>query len=279
VSLPLLEFEKYEGLGNDFVILGAEGPLAPGVVAALCDRHLGVGADGVLVVAEPTSPGASARMIVQNADGSRPEMCGNGLRCVALWLVERDGKDAARYAIETDAGVRSCEVTRSAGGASVIIDMGRAELRGEHRAPFDGKELSFQLVSVGNPHAVALDVFPDVTVIDRFAPEVSRSIAGGANVEFVRARPDGAFDVVVWERGVGRTLACGTGAAAVASVLAWSNRIDFEKSVELWLPGGRLELSVAPGSFEVRLRGPARRVFGGKLDQPVASAFERARDF
>jgi diaminopimelate epimerase len=260
-----VEFEKFEGLGNDFVVVDASGPFDPDVVVRLCDRHFGIGADGVLVVAPPTTPGARARMIVQNADGSRPEMCGNGLRCVALGLAARDGLDRAEFSVETDAGLKRCEVSRQGDRANVLIDMGRAESRGEHRVPLDGVERAFQLVSVGNPHAVVLDLLPDSATIDRVAPGVSQSIPGGANVEFVAERAPGRFEVVVWERGVGRTLACGTGAAAVASVLARAARIEFDKPVTLSLPGGLLELSVTAGSHEVRLRGPAHRVFGGKL--------------
>jgi diaminopimelate epimerase len=213
-------------------------------------------------------------MIVQNADGSQPEMCGNGLRCVALRLAERDGLEHAEYSIDTDAGLRRCRVSRIGAEASVLIDMGRAEPRGEHRASVNGTERVFQLVSVGNPHAVALDVFPDPATVDRLATAVSQSIPGGANVEFVTERSPGRFEVVVWERGVGRTFACGTGAAAVASVLARAGRIDFGKPATLTLPGGPLELSVAEGSFEVSLRGPARRVFGGKLDETPAGGPE-----
>jgi diaminopimelate epimerase len=208
-------------------------------------------------------------MIVQNADGSRPEMCGNGLRCVALRLAERDGCERVEYRIDTDAGVRRCEVSRREGSAEVSIDMGEARSGGQHVAPFGDDDHEFQLVSVGNPHAVALDFFPDTNRIDRCAPGVSKSLPDGANVEFVRERAPGAFDVVVWERGVGRTLACGTGAAAVASVLARSGRVGFDTQVELWLPGGRLDLWVAAGSCAVRLRGPARRVFRGVLEDPL----------
>lgn len=259
------EFEKYEGLGNDFIVLAAEEPLAADTVVRLCDRHFGIGADGVLVVSKATTPGSRARMMVLNADGSRPEMCGNGLRCVALRLASEDHRDQVEYAIDTDAGVRRCEVSRRGGAASILIDMGRAESRGQHRAAFDHAERRFELVSVGNPHAVTLDFCPDVARIDRCAPEVSQSIPGGANVEFVEASSAGAFRVLVWERGVGRTLACGTGAAAVASVLVRAGRAPFDAPIHLELPGGPLELTVSK-SFEVRLRGPARLVFRGKVD-------------
>jgi len=264
VSAPL-EFEKYEGLGNDFIVVAAAEPLPKDAVIRLCDRHFGIGADGVLVVSKPTRAGSRATMTVQNADGSRPEMCGNGLRCVALRLAAEDGREQTEYLIDTDAGARRCEVSRHGGTASVLIEMGRAEDRGQQGAQLGDRYQTFELVSVGNPHAVALDFFPNVDSVDRFAPAVSGAIPGGANVEFVQATPNGAFRVVVWERGVGRTLACGTGAAAVASVLARTGRIPFEEPARVALPGGELELVVAK-SFDVRLRGPAQLVFRGKVD-------------
>jgi diaminopimelate epimerase len=156
----------------------------------------------------------------------------------------------------------------------VLIDMGKAESRGVHRAEFDGAERTFDLVSIGNPHAVALDFLPSLEKIDRFAPMVSATLPGGVNIEFVHEQSEGVFRVVVWERGVGRTQACGTGAAAVASVLARLGRIGYGAPAQVELPGGRLELSVAPGSLDVRLRGPARRVFGGALPAPPVGARE-----
>jgi len=260
-----LEFEKYEGLGNDFIVIEAKEPLARDAVIELCDRHFGIGADGVLVVTPATTAGSRATMVVQNADGSRPEMCGNGLRCVALLLAERDGRGHAEYLVDTDAGVRRCEIARQGDQASVTIDMGRADARGELRASFDGDDRVFHLVSVGNPHAIALDFWPDVHRIDRFAPDVSQSIPGGANVEFVKPSGPNCFRVLVWERGVGRTLACGTGAAAVASALVRSGRAGIGEGIRLELPGGPLELWVNEAS-EVRMRGPATFVFRGALD-------------
>jgi diaminopimelate epimerase len=258
-------FEKYEGLGNDFIVVeGADAWERERVVRA-CDRHFGVGADGVLVVAPARSPGARARMIVSNADGSRPEMCGNGLRCVALYLARKDGLTSAEYVVDTDAGPRRCEVERRGGEGSVSIDMGRAEPLGEHRARFGGAEHVFRRIATGNPHAVHLDGMLDAGAIDRLAPEVSRAIEGGANVEFVETRGPRAYDVVVWERGVGRTLACGTGAVATVAALALAGRAPYGEPVEIRLPGGPLEVTVTRETLETRMKGPARCVFRGEL--------------
>jgi diaminopimelate epimerase len=258
-------FDKYEGLGNDFIVVEADRPLAPDRVTRLCDRHFGIGADGVLVVSRGVSAGSRATMIVQNADGSRPEMCGNGLRSVALHLARHDTVDRADYVVDTDAGRRRCVVERHGDTATVDIDMGRAEPQDDHTAELDGRAFSFRRVSMGNPHAICLDGLLDAAFVDRLAPSVSAGIPGGTNVEFVGQRGSTSFDVIVWERGVGRTLACGTGAAATAAALAIAGRAPFGEPIEIWLPGGPLEVSVAEGTLEVRLRGPARRVFSGDL--------------
>jgi diaminopimelate epimerase len=258
-------FDKYEGLGNDFVVIEASEPLASERVVAICDRHFGVGADGVLVVGPGRSPGARATMIVQNADGSRPEMCGNGLRCVALHLARRDGASQAEYVVDTDAGPKRCAVDRAGEVGSVLIDLGRAEVQGELRADVGGSEHRFARISMGNPHAVRLEGLLPLPAIDEIGAEVSRRTPGGTNVEFVAERGPRRFELVVWERGVGRTLACGTGAGATATALALAGRAPFGEPLEIRLPGGPLEVTVAEGSLEVSLKGPARRVFSGEL--------------
>jgi diaminopimelate epimerase len=263
-----MRFEKYEGLGNDFVVVRAAAALELGEVVRVCDRHFGVGADGVLVVAPGSAPGARATMIVQNADGSRPEMCGNGLRCVALHLAREDGLERAEFIVDTDAGPRRCLVERSGDRAEVLIDLGRAVPLGEHRTEYGGVEHRFSLISMGNPHAIRLGGLLDTASIDRLGVAVSAQIPGGTNVEFVLERGPREFDVVVWERGVGRTLACGTGAGATAAALALAGRAPYGQPLEIRLPGGSLEVSVAEGSLEVSLRGPARRVFAGQLAPP-----------
>lgn len=260
-----LGFQKYEGLGNDFVIVeGASTTLSANAVA-LCDRHFGVGADGVLLVAAPRSPGARATMVVHNADGSRPEMCGNGLRCVALHLARTDGLDDAEYTVDTDAGPKRCVVSRRGAAAQVLIDMGRAEAQGELVTEHAGREYRFARISMGNPHAVSLAGLLDGKDADAVGAAVSAQIKGGSNVEFVAQRAARAADVVVWERGVGRTLACGTGAAATAAALALAGKVPFGEPIEVRLPGGPLEVWVDAHTLAVRLRGPARWVFSGEL--------------
>ncbi len=263
-----LSFVKYEGAGNDFLVVEAASELAVSTerAVALCDRHYGVGADGVLLVLPARDAGARARMVVLNADGSRPEMCGNGLRCVALHLARRDGAARTSYAIETDAGTKATDVERDELAGQVSLGMGQARIVGTRRFSVKGAEHEFALVDMGNPHAVALGLALDTATLDAVGPAISASLPGGSNVEAVVVRGPRRLDVLVWERGVGRTLACGTGAAAVAVAAAVSGRSPFGEPLEIGLPGGCLTVTVEPETLFVTLRGPARLVFTGQVE-------------
>jgi len=265
-----LRFGKYEGIGNDFLVVEAASDVALGPEQArkLCDRHYGVGGDGVLLSAPPVTAGAHGRMVVLNSDGSRPEGCGNGLRCVALSLARKLGQPRCELVIDTDAGPRTALVEMQGDGAEVTVGMGRATREGEVRAMLRGEELTFQRISMGNPHAIVFDVAITESELDELGPRVSKSLAGGTNVEFVRAIGPAAFEVLVWERGVGRTLACGTGAAAVAALAALLGRAPYDSPITLRLPGGPLWLSVRREDLAVTLRGPARFVFSGEVPDP-----------
>ncbi|MCB9582015.1 MAG: diaminopimelate epimerase [Polyangiaceae bacterium] len=265
----MLEFDKYEGLGNDFIVVDAKDDAAvtPEQARKLCDRHFGIGADGVLLVTPPRSAEGRASMVVINADGSRPEMCGNGLRCVALHLALQDDAVGISYVVDTDAGPLSCEVERDGDAAMVRTSMGRGRPQGEHSAEHASTRLDLALVSMGNPHAIVFDSHLDSAAVDACAPEISAAFPEGCNIEFAETRGPRAFDLVVWERGVGRTLACGTGAAATVVAAARAGRVPYGEPVEVHLPGGPLSVTVAPETLEVVLRGPARRVFRGRVDK------------
>jgi diaminopimelate epimerase len=266
-------FFKYHGLGNDFVVLDRRATgqdLTAAESRALCDRHFGIGADGVLTVLP--AQGAAARMVVHNADGSVPEMCGNGIRCVAKYLADADRGRPASLEIATGAGVLACELEWAPEGVSrVTVAMGPAALEARslpHGGPFVQRPLegfSATAVSMGNPHLVLLDA--PHAVAARLGPELEHHplFPERTNVEFVQRAAGGGLEVVVWERGVGLTLACGTGACAsvVAAVLAGSCPAD--AWVPVRLPGGTLEIRVRAGLGQVWLRGEARRVFQGSL--------------
>ncbi|MEI7894534.1 MAG: diaminopimelate epimerase [Myxococcales bacterium] len=266
-------FHKYEGLGNDFVVVSVpsecEWPQQRAI--RLCDRHYGVGADGVLLVLP--SDCADARMRVINADGSIPEMCGNGIRCVALHLARERGIDQGELTIETDAGLRTCGTDRVSG--LVDVDMGVVRVLGEKEIVLDGVVYRPVLADAGNPHAIFFETTYEPSQV---GPAVATHSAflRGTNVEFATIR-DASIRLVVWERGAGLTLACGTGACATAAAAVATGHLALPadgNAIAVHLPGGILSIglvAVPEGSgndamsFRVRMRGPARWVFRGEV--------------
>jgi diaminopimelate epimerase len=288
-----MHFAKYHGLGNDFVVVDlraisdtatAAAIQDPKVVQAVLDRQFGVGGDGVLAVLPATSKDSVARMRVLNADGSEAEMCGNGIRCVVEDLHAR-GITANPMAIDTGAGQLVCERLAD-GGVSVAMGAPRL-MRGEIpmagpaqerciSQPLEAKGNVFAVtgVSMGNPHAVIFvdDGAQDLKLLaETFGPviETSSTFPARTNVEFVRARNRTELDVVVWERGCGITLACGTGACATVVAAILNNRCDEGTDVRVNLLGGTLTIRVLPNMTNVSMTGPALHVFDGELD-PLA---------
>lgn len=258
--MSALAFEKWQGLGNDFVVVHGDDP-GPARAAGLCDRRRGVGADGVLALREE---GDAVRMIVRNADGSRPEMCGNGVRCVVGHIAARRGLEAGELVVLSDAGPRRCGFERTPGGAFLVtVAMGRARYEGPVAAP-ETEGRPFARVDMGNPHAVSFAPFVDAD-LDRVGPRLERATPGGVNVELCRLVSPRRIEVVVWERGCGRTLACGTGACAVAAAAVVEGRSEAGASIEVVLPGGPLAIVVAPNSLEVTMTGPAELAFVGEV--------------
>jgi diaminopimelate epimerase len=192
-------------------------------------------------------------------------MCGNGIRCVAVHLAGTQGRDAADLTIDTDAGRLTCKVDRG----TVEVDMGKLTDLGSVEVAVGGRVHRFARVSAGNPHAITFEPY-EPSEIDVIGPAVSRApvFPDGTNVEFARLVEDGAIDLVVWERGVGRTLACGTGASATAFAACLLRRRSFDEFVEVRLPGGSLHVRVARGTLAATMRGPARLVFEGEVTLP-----------
>jgi diaminopimelate epimerase len=256
-----LRFEKYEGLGNDFILLDArdDAEIPPERATRLCDRRFGVGADGVILVLPPRTPGSDARIRVINADGSIPEMCGNGVRCVALHVAGARGLTRGTLRIETDAGERTCVLD---GDGMVTVDMGVVRVLGERAVDVEGRPIVLALADAGNPHAVLFGAFARGDV-EHLGPRIATHPAfpRGTNVEFACVLGDG-IDLVVWERGVGITMACGTGACATAAVACEKGLATRGKPVAVRLPGGRLDVTVGDDG-RTMMRGPARRVFSG----------------
>jgi diaminopimelate epimerase len=275
----IVRFAKFEGLGNDFLVLRREqvAELSPAALAKLCDRHFGVGADGVLL----TGVGEGGPfMQVVNADGSQPEMCGNGLRCVALFLVQEQLVSGGEFEVQTAAGPHRVWLSSAGRSAEVRVAMRPASLeaaellrdaRGEWiDRPFslDDRELRISAVSMGNPHAVLFDQVDAAEDMARLGPRIERDarFRSGANVGFARLRGPNAIDLTVWERGVGFTLACGTGACAAAVAAVESGRCARGEAITVTLPGGALRVRVGERGAPIEMTGPARRVFDGQLE-------------
>jgi diaminopimelate epimerase len=264
-----LRFAKYEGLGNDFLVVDSESEaIVPEALAVqLCDRRRGVGGDGVLLVLPPRDGSARARMRVINADGSVPEMCGNGLRCVALHLARRDRTlGPVELIVDTDAGPKTCVVTCSTDHeGEVSIAMGAVRVTGTREVTALGRSFTLTTADAGNPHAVFMGSF-DRADVERYGPALATdpSFVRGTNVEFVRRRSPTHAEVIVWERGCGITLACGTGACATAVVLTNAGLAPYDKELTIELLGGPLHIRV-DANEQVQMRGPARFVFDGSV--------------
>lgn len=245
-------FTKMQGLGNDFVVL--EGPIniTPEEVVALCDRRFGVGADGLLVATN----GEPVRMEYWNADGSVAEMCGNGLRCIARYAYDRGWAPDRNFAIQTPVGMNGVRVLEGA----IEAEIGRPSTRG-HTSIGDFR---YHLVDVGNPHAVAIVDDPDGVDVATVgsAVESDEQFPNGTNVEFARVA-DGTVQMRVWERGVGETLACGTGIVAAAFVATKTNNL--EGVIPVSTLGGEAYVELRDGS--AWLRGPAEYSFRGSVGE------------
>ncbi len=274
-----MEFAKFEATANDFIIIdGIEKPINidASTVVTLCDRRRGIGADGILIIL-PSNKG-HFRMRIFNADGSEAEMCGNGIRALCLFALEKGISSEKTLLVETQAGIKSVDYRGRKGNEHFFrVDMGVPGLKRKdipligdpqsdaNQIPVplaDGSKVLVTCVSMGNPHCVVfvddLESFP----VEKIGPELETHMLfpERTNVEFVKVDRDDRLKVRVWERGVGETMSCGTGACA--SLVA--SRIQ-----GLSGPGALVEL--AGGTLEVLwennvyMTGPARHVFDGKI--------------
>ena len=274
-----IEFAKYHGLGNDFILIdnrhSAEPVVTPEQAAVLCDRHFGIGADGV-IFALPGQNDTDYTMRIFNSDGSEPEMCGNGIRCLAKFIADLEGSEAKTlYRIHTGAGVISPELRSD---SQVKVDMGvprllAAQIPTTLGAPdakvidvpieVAGKSWSVTCVSMGNPHCITFVDDVAAVALEAVGPQFEHHqvFPQRTNTEFIQVIRRDYVKMRVWERGAGVTLACGTGACAsvVAGVLV--GKCDRKTAVEL--PGGVLEIEWAEVSGRIYMTGPAQRVFTG----------------
>ncbi|HVL90387.1 MAG TPA: diaminopimelate epimerase, partial [Actinomycetota bacterium] len=272
---------KMHGAGNDFVMVeDLQNRITPGpeLVRLLCDRHFGVGADGLIRVAPADD--ADFFMDYYNADGEAAEMCGNGIRCLAKFVADRGLVGGDKLRVGTRAGIKDLELFRGPGGdvERVRVDMGPPILE-RKRIPLSGPgddalretievdDFTFvaTALSMGNPHCVLFVTDLDAVPFGYLGPtiEMLPLFPQRANIEFVQVLSRNEVRTRVWERGVGETLACGTGACAIAVASALRGFTDRQVSVHL--PGGTLEIDWAADG-RVFMTGPAEEVFRGQLD-------------
>lgn len=276
-----IEFTKYHGLGNDFILIDnrhqSEPILTLQQAEELCDRHFGIGGDGV-IFALPGQNGTDYTMRIYNSDGSEAEMCGNGIRCLAKFIADLEGVNAkTQYRIDTLAGVMTPELLAD---GQVKVDMGiprllAAEIPTTLESP-DRKVIELPLevageswlvtcVSMGNPHCITFVEDVSAIALETIGPlfEHHAVFPQRTNTEFIQIIRRDYVKMRVWERGAGVTLACGTGACAsvVAGVLA--GKCDRIAAVEL--PGGILQIEWSQTDQRLYMTGPAVQVFAGKI--------------
>ncbi len=290
--MTAVRLSKLHATGNDFLVwswLGSDASeysVHTEQARALCDRHTGIGADGLIVV-KPGANGADAEMLLFNADGGMAEMSGNGMRTLA-WVAARDGLGAdGALAVDTGGGRRQVELTRhpSTGEvAYVTVDMGSvtwdpAQIPVALDSPFGitadfhGTRYEGDAAGMGNPHLVLFVDDPARARVTQHGPhlEVDERFPKRTNVEFVRVTPGATdeLDMRVWERGVGETLSCGTGACATAAVAHHRGLVG--PRVTVHVPGGDLTVELGAGPTRgIRLGGPVVHVFDVDLDLELA---------
>lgn len=289
-----IRFFKGHGLGNDYIAMEAEGlsfSLTPPAVRLICDRHVGVGSDGIL--ARTASERAQFGLRIFNPDGSEAEKSGNGLRIFGLYLLERgEVSVGAPFTVETPGGIVTLEVLETTPESALVeVEMGTASFRsadvglrgpdretaGEVLELESGERVAINTVSLGNPHCV---VFEDDLVPEEMrsrAPQISTHswFARGTNVQFARAAGPGAVDAWVWERGAGETMASGSSACAVACAAVRRGLVT-ERAVEVRMPGGSLQV-VVNEDWSVVLRGPVEGVYHGDLTADMLRRLQQLR--
>ena len=276
-----MKFTKMHGLGNDYVYVNCfeekiDNP--PAVARFVSDRHFGIGSDGLIMI--NPSKVADFEMEMYNADGSRGEMCGNGIRCVAKYVYDYGLTDKTQISVETLGGIKYLDLTVEDGKVTLVkVDMGKPELKAElipivsdneqvldEPIEVDGKEYRMTGVSMGNPHTVIY--VDDVKNLDleKIGPkfENHERFPKRINTEFVHCIDRNTVEMRVWERGSGETLACGTGACAVAVASILNNLTDTRVTVKLL--GGDLQIEWDKEKDRVFMTGPAKVVFDGVID-------------
>lgn len=273
-----LKFEKMHGIGNDFVVLDSIQPLpalSPELIRRLSDRRFGIGCDQILLAAAPELDGAHIAMKIFNADGTQAQQCGNGIRCFAKFVRGRGIVNADPIRVETSGNIVEASILDD---GEVSVDMGVPEFepaaipmltgpRATHYAlRLGGEEFTIGAVSMGNPHAVLLVADAEAAPVATLGPGIQAHewFPESVNVGFMQVLSAEHARLRVFERGVGETLACGSGACAALAVGVVQGVLG--NAVRMELNGGTLELEWAGESSSIRMTGPAAAVFEGEIE-------------
>lgn len=277
----VIEFSKYQGLGNDFILIDnrhqSEPIISSEQAIQMCDRHFGIGADGV-IFALPGQEGTDYTMRIYNSDGSEPEMCGNGIRCLAKFIANLEGTAEVNksFRIHTLAGLIVPKINSN---GEVTVDMGKPQLTAAEipttlaaaeekviakSLDVAGQSWTVTCVSMGNPHCITFVEDSEAIALEKIGPlfENHAAFPQRTNTEFIQVVRSDYIKMRVWERGAGITLACGTGACA--SVVAGVLNDKCDRSCTVELPGGCLQIEWSTTDDKVYMTGPAIEVFTGK---------------
>lgn len=280
----MLNFTKMTGLGNDYIYIncmnGEKLKNIPEMTRKLSDRHIGIGADGVILIDKPSDLNSDCKMRIFNSDGSEAEMCGNGIMCVAKFIHDKGLSTKDKLVIETLAGTKKVKLIENNGECNeVIVDMGEPIFQ-DTNIPYNvyeafnkdldlnvaGEKIRFTVVSMGNPHAVTFVENLENIDIEKYGPEIENNpiFPNRTNVEFVQIIDKNNVKVRVWERGVGETYACGTGACAAAVASGLNGYTD--ENVTVKLPGGVLKIEWGKDNH-IYMQGPANTIFEGMIEE------------
>lgn len=259
-------YVKSHGLGNDYIVIDpATVPfkITPDAVRLICDRHRGVGSDGLLLVSPGN--GADFGLRIFNPDGSEAEKSGNGARIFAKFLRDHGYTQADRFTVHTPGGRVTCVLRREAGRVTEItVDMGKARFDALDAIEVDGRRVEVTSVSMGNPHCVV--IVPDLADVDVHAlgPKIERHPAfpKRTNVQFAQVVSRSEVRILIWERGAGYTLASGSSSCAVAAACHRKDLVD--RTVTVSMPGGQLQIAIAVDG-EIRMHGPVEEICVGDL--------------
>ena len=283
----MLKFTKMTGLGNDYIYVdctnGTKLRNIPEMAKRLSNRHFGVGSDGLILIDKPDNEQSDFKMRIFNSDGSEAEMCGNGIRCMAKYIHDNGLSRKDNISIDTIAGIKKVKILEDDVGEcnEAIVDMGEPIFQ-DNNIPYNiyepfNKELDldvnddkmrFTVVSMGNPHAVTFVENVDSIPIEKIGPIIENNpiFPNKTNVEFVQIIDKNNIKVKVWERGVGETYACGTGACA--AVVAGGINGYTGEDVTVSLPGGKLDIEWGKDNH-IYMRGSATTVYEGRINEKL----------